>query len=183
MNPDKTISATSRGIIIHYEETNKNQYLPYTNAVTDIQIHGHSYKGISYQEPDIRKERYAKEFNNLQENLYRKTLYGIAKYSEKEVQALKPFEIALIKKKQQTVWIELNKWKNEIMYNSAMNWFTKHTRQDSPLMKFLGIGQIDRSTLLRPNRKSFMELGIDKVAIAEKLVSLGFLPGNFFELS
>ena len=182
MNSEKTISANSNGIVILYDETNRSYYKPY-EAIREMQLNGTSHNGIRYQEPDTFKRTLSMEFTNAQYRMYEKALYGLTKYSRSEIDALKPFEVQLIERQQKSLWTELNKWKNEVMYATLNRWFIKHTQKNTPLYKAIVDEHVDKKVINMPNRKTFSELGIDKNRIADKLITLGFLPKNFFELS
>jgi len=182
MNSEKTVSANSRGIVILYDENNRSYYKPF-EAIREQQLNGTSLNGTRYQEPDKFKKALSMEFTNAQYKLYEKALYGLPKYSKSEIAALKPFEVQLIDQKQKSLWTELNKWKNEVMYTALNRWFIKNTTKDSKLYKVMVDEKIDKNIIHMPNRKSFSELGIDKARIANKLITLGFLPKNFFDIA
>jgi hypothetical protein len=182
MNSEKTISATSNGIVIQYDANNRSYYKPY-EAIREIQLHGTSFNGMQYQEPDKFKKAISMEFSNAQYRLYEKALYGLTKYTRAEIDALKPFEVQLIERRQKTLWTELNKWKNEVMYASLNSWFKRNTKKDSKLYKVIVDDKLDKNVIHMPNRKTFTELGIDKSRVAEKLITMGFLPKSFFDVA
>jgi hypothetical protein len=178
MHSEKTVSANSQGIVIYYGENNKHHYMNY-DFMNDLQIHGTQFKGKSYQESELQKERFSDEFTILQNKTYKRVLYGLSEYTEKEISTMKEFEKNLIGKKQKSLWIELNKWKNEVM-NNSVNRLIQSVFFNSELVKDMATYPIDQSSLHKPNRMSFHQLGLDKLTIAHKLVQLGFLPADFF---
>jgi hypothetical protein len=170
-NPNKTITANSKGIIISFRDDNKPKYIPYKNKEVDnLQHLGRSL----YQTFDLPA------FNKIQQKLYAEALYGINAYDQSEIMTLTHKDILRITALHRRVQFFLNRWKQEIM----------DCKVDALLSKLFPHSKVvkDMSTVKGYNRAftarySFKELGLTQEAVANKLVEMGFLPQNFFQLT
>ena len=177
MNTEKTISANSHGITIYHTNSGKHNTVAYGNTdygFETVQRQGNRFKGISFQ--DSRKLHYDL-FNESQFILYKRTLYGLAEYSEKEKAKLNAFQISRIKTKQKTIWSDMNRFKNEVMNEQADQFLSLffHSKLASQMMR-------EKPEPDMPNRMSFNQLGINRKMVADRLISLGYLPKNFYQI-
>lgn len=170
-NPNKTITANSKGIVISFRDENKPKFIPYKiKEVDDVQ---HLGRGI-YQTFEIPA------FNKIQQRLYAEALYGINAYDQSEIMTLTHKDILRITALHRRVQFFLNRWKQEIM----------DCKVDMILSKLFPRSKVvkDLTTIKGYNRAytarySFKELGLTQEAVAAKLVEMGFLPENFFQLA
>jgi hypothetical protein len=181
MNSGKTISANSQGIIVYHGENNKHHFVNY-KFMNDQQLHGSSFKGRSYQDNDIQQEKLSRNFNQTQTSLYKKSLYGLGEYSEKELRSMSEFEKLLIERKQKALWAEINIWKNQQLEYGVNHLLTTVFHKSSLIKELFGVAP-EKGSLNKPNRMSFHELGLDRSTVAKKMISLGYLTQEFFELA
>lgn len=170
-NPNKTISANSKGIIISFRDVNKHKYIPYqSKTVESIQQYGK----VKYQQLE------QPVFNRTQQKLYSEVLYGLDSLKPAELQELthkRKFEIMHACKR---VKHYLNKLKQEIVdkeVNDILSVLFPHSAIAKHMCSVTGYNRNYISKL------SFKELGLTQQKIAEKLVEAGFLPANFFQLA
>lgn len=170
-NSNKTVSASSKGIIISFRDANKHRFIPYEpSMLDDIQTNGHS----KYQQLE------APAFNKIQQTLYAETVYGLSFFPPETVLQMsksKKMKILARYAKAQRI---LNRWKQEIV----------HSKVDSLLMAFFPNSPITKALvetkgydrdLKEPH--SFKELGLTQADIADKLMEVNLLPVNFYQLS
>lgn len=171
INPNKTVCANSKGIIVSFRDANKHRFLPYENQyVQQIQLKG------SVKHPQLEKP----VFNKTQQKLYAEMVYGLGHYSAEDLKEMSPskkFKILARYAKAQRV---LNRWKQEIVHETVDS-FLISLFPNSPITKALvqtkGYDRELRET------HSFKELGMDQQRIAGKLIEAGLLPTNFFQLA
>ena len=170
-NPNKTITANSKGIIISYRDSSKPRYMPYkSKTVENIQLYG-KVKYQVLEQPVL---------NGTQQKLYGELIYGLKLY--------KPEELSLISKKDKLkiaylhrkVQHFLNKWKQEIIDKEINDILLKFFSKSSIIQHMCSVKGYDRSYT---DRHTFKELGLTPDKIAAKLVEAGFLPKNFFQLA
>jgi hypothetical protein len=178
---NRTVSTNREGIIV-LNENQSAHFVSWMRPVEEIQLYGKSFKGRSYQEPDASIVKMATEFNKFQFGLYNKALYGVAYHSKETRARLTSQQVEKIEQRKKEVWKALNRWKNEIMYGSASRWFQRNTKSGSSLRQFLEDFALEPEYRNRQNNMTFEQLGLTRMHIAMKLVELGFLPRNFFEL-
>jgi len=170
-NPNKTITASSKGILISYGDNTKPRYVAYkSKEVTDIQHFGR----VKYQ--SIEKPI----FNRTQKKLYSEILYGIKSYEPVELMALSQKDVLRINSLHRRAQFFLNRWKQEIQDNAA-NIFLSALFPNSSIAK--AICSTKGYNRAHTDRHSFKQLGLTQKAIASKLVEVGFLPKNFFQLA
>jgi len=167
-NPNKAISANSRGITISYTDTCKHFNLPYEkeSILNSIQLHGNKYKGKFYQ-------------NKAQQQAYRVALYGLSVFTPEEVKEIPFLKKAKITNNQQKVQQFLDKWKQEICHQklgSFLTTFFSHSKLASELANY------DYYDSNNKNKLDFKELGITKDMIVKKLILAKLLPNNYYEL-
>lgn len=169
-NPNKTVTASSKGIIISFRDCNKHKYLPYqSNIVENIQQNGK----VRYQELELPV------FNSRQKQLFQEKLYGLNIYKPEEVLKFskkRRTKILIIYKRVQHF---LNRWKQEIV-NEQVDKFLNALFPKSPIVKQMcSVKGYDRGFR---SKQTFKELGITENKVAIKLIEGGFLPTNFFQL-
>jgi len=169
-NPNKTITANSKGILISYGDNTRLRYVAYkSKEVADIQHFGKT----KYQQLDKPL------FNRTQKKLYSELLYGIKAYEPMEVMSLSQKDVLRINSIHKKTQFFLNRWKQEIQ-DSKVNAFFSALFPKSYVTKIIcSTKGYDRSYT---DRHSFKELGLNQETIASKLVEVGFLPKNFFQL-
>lgn len=170
-HPNKTISANSKGIVISYGDETKLRYIAYkSKELTDIQHFGK----VKYQQFD------KPVLNRTQQRLYAEVLYGIKAYEQTELMALTRKDVMRITSVHRRVQLFLNRWKQEIM-DSRVNGLLSKLFPNSRVAKTLcSVKGYNRAYTAK---YTFKDLGLSQEAIASKLVEMGFLPKNFFELA
>lgn len=169
-NPNKTITANSKGIIISFRDDNKPRYVAYkSKEVADIQHFGKA----KYQEFD------KPVLNRTQQKLYSEVLYGIKAYEATELMALSRKDVMRIASVHRRVQLFLNRWKQEIM-DSRVNGLLSKLFPNSPVAK--AVCSVKGYNRAYTAKYTFKDLGLSQEAVASKLVEMGFLPKNFFEL-
>lgn len=171
INPHKTISANSGGIIISFRDVNKHQWLPFdSQAVKSVQING----TVKYQKLETPV------FNKYQDKLYAEAMHGLKAYSEKELSKMPvrlKDKIQMVASKAQYV---LNNWKQEIVNQRVDNLLLTLFPHSKTVKQIAAVKGTDPSYY---NQQTFKQLGISKKSIAEKLVQTRVLPENFFNLA
>jgi hypothetical protein len=170
-HPNKTISANSKGIVISYGDESKPRYIAYkSKEVADIQHFGKA-KYQQFDKPVL---------NRTQQKLYAELLYGVKAYEQTEVMALTQKDVLRITSVHRRVQLFLNRWKQEIMDSRVNNLLSK-LFPNSPVAKT--ICSIKGYNRAYTAKYTFKDLGLTQEAVASKLVEMGFLPKNFFELA
>ena len=170
-NPEKTVSATSKGIIISFRDVNKHRYIPYeSKTVSEIQLYGK----IKYQEVE------SPAFNKIQQLIYSEAVYGLTIYNEKQRASMAPAKKKAVTIIYNRVQRFLNSWKQELV-NVQVDKFMMALFPHSPIVKQLAAVKGYDESLKCPN--SFKELGITKEMIAKKLYQARLLPENFYQLA
>lgn len=170
-NPNKTVTANSKGIVISYGDESKLRYVPYkSKQVTDIQMFGK----VKYQTLD------KPVLNRTQRKLYSEVLYGIKAYEQTEIMALTQKDVLRITSVHRRVQHFLNRWKQEIM-DSKVNHLLSKLFPNSPAAKT--VCSIKGYNRAYTAKYTFKDLGLTQEAVASKLIEMGFLPKNFFELA
>jgi hypothetical protein len=172
-NPNKTVSANSKGILISFGDVNKHKFVKYeSSAVKQIQLYG----TVKYQKIEHPG------FNPIQEKLYYEAVYGLNFYSTEEIKEMsveKKRNVIVLYTRVQKV---LNKWKQEIICKQVDNFFLA-LFPNSPFTKFL----VENTDYYDKNLEcplSLKDLGVtNERVIAEKLVQSKLLPFNFFKLT
>lgn len=171
INPNKTITANSKGIIISFRDDNKPRYIAYkSKELTDIQHFGK----VKYQEFD------KPVLNRTQQKLYAEVLYGIKAYEPIELMSLSHKDVMRITSVHRRVHHFLNRWKQEIMDAKVNSFLSKLFPNSSAAKAMCSIKGYNRAYTAK---YSFKDLGLTQESVASKLVEMGFLPTNFFELA
>lgn len=170
-NPNKTITANSKGIVISFRDDSKPRYIAYkSKEVADIQQFGKA-KYQQFDKPVL---------NRTQQKLYAEVLYGIKAYEQTELMALTRKDVMRITSVHRRVQLFLNRWKQEIM-DSRVNGLLSKLFPNSPVAKAMcSVKGYNRAYTAK---YTFKDLGLSQEAVAAKLVDMGFLPKNFFELA
>lgn len=171
-NPNKTISANSKGIVVSFGDVNKHKFIKYElTVVTQIQLYG----TVKYQKIE------QSGFNSTQEKLFAEAMYGLNFYTTAEI------KIMPVEKKRHVIVLYtrvqkmLNMWKQEIIGKQVDHFFAT-LFPNSPFTKFLLENEFYDKNLECPI--SLRDLGIrSEKLIAEKLVESRLLPYNFFKLT
>ena len=78
-NPNKTISANSKGIVVSFGDVNKHKFIKYElTVVTQIQLYG----TVKYQKIE------QSGFNSTQEKLFAEAMYGLNFYTAAEIKVM-----------------------------------------------------------------------------------------------
>ena len=171
-NPNKTISANSKGIVVSFGDVNKHKFVKYESVlVQQIQLYG----TVKYQKIENPG------FNPMQEKLYAEAMYGLNFYTAAEIKVMpvekKRHVIVLYTRVQKM----LNMWKQEIIGKQVDHFFAT-LFPNSPFTKFLLENEFYDKSLECP--LSLRDLGVtSEKVIAEKLVESRLLPYNFFKLN
>lgn len=170
-NPHKTVSASSKGIIISFRDANKHRFMPYESSMLeDIQHHGHK----KYQQIE------SPAFNKIQQKLYAEAVYGLNFYSEETVQQMSKSKKLRVLAKYAKAQRILNRWKQEIVHEKVDSLLLA-LFPNSPITKAL----VDTKGYDRQSREShsFKELGLSQQDVADKLIEVNLLPQNFYQLA
>jgi hypothetical protein len=146
----------------------------YTGRFKDFQTMGSTLKGKRYSQ-------YEKDpYNEYQNFLYKRAIFGLKVYTKKELKKLHPQRKEKIKKVHSRAQHELNLWKQEKLIeltNSIFSMFN-NSRLSTQIIKAYS----------KPHHKfisrtSFKDLGIEKKDIIDRLVHKKVLPHNFDALT
>ena len=172
INPHKTVSAGTKGIIISFRDANKHRFMPYENVqhIEDIQHKGKTRYQVLEQPA----------FNKIQQELYAETVYGLSYFSPADVDKMSKSKKLRVLAKYAKAQRILNRWKQEIVY-SKVDSILLALFPNSPITKLL----VDTQGYDRQNREthSFKELGLTQEDVASKLMEVNLLPQNFFQLA
>ena len=171
-NPNKTVSANSKGIVVSFGDVNKHRFIKYESAVVkQIQLYG----TVKYQKIEHPG------FTAIQEKLYAEALYGLNFYTAQELKSMpaeKKRSVIVLYTRVQKL---LNRWKQEIICKQVDSLLTA-LFPNSPIIKFISENEYYDKDLECP--LSLRDLGItSEITIAEKLVQAKLLPYNFFKLT
>ena len=171
-NPNKTVSANSKGIVVSFGDVNKHRFIKYeSTAVKEIQLYG----TVKYQKIEHAG------FNPIQEQLYAEALYGLNFYSAQELKSMsaeKKRSVIVLYTRVQKL---LNRWKQEIICKQVDNLLIA-LFPNSPITKSITEKEYYDKDLECP--MSLRDLGITSESlIAERLVQAKLLPYNFFKLT
>lgn len=172
MNPNKTISANSKGITINFGDVNKHKFVYYNNnneVVKRIQLNG-TTKYQSIQQP---------EFNKIQERLYTQAVYGLKAIPNEVLMEMRVEAIRNIQSIHTRAKHVINNYKQE-QSNSMVDSFLSKLFPKSPIIKqMLNVKGTDPMIKVPISLK---DLKITKHMLAQKLVEFKVLPENFFNL-
>lgn len=146
----------------------------YQGKLEDFQQNGSSIDGERYMEYEVDP------FNQYQNFLYKRVLYGLNIYSKDEVEAMPDKKRAKILKNQRRAQKALNLYKQEIVNKITNNIFTKYF-PESPITKAL-TGEFNFTDTDFVNTLDFKSLGLTKKDLIDRLIQVKLLPSNFYEL-
>jgi len=169
-NPHKTVSASSKGVIISFRDVNKHKFIVYESKGLERTQTSHK----TTQELDTPV------FNKLQQTMYAEVVYGLSFYSTKDVDQMPKHKKQTILSRYAKAQRILNRWKQEIVFEKVDS-FLLAFFPNSPITKAL----VDTKGYDRQTREthSFKELGLSQTDVARKLIEVNLLPKNFFELA
>ena len=167
-NSDKTISANSKGITIYYGDNKKHMFTSYS-YVKKIQIEGTT----KYQKLE------SFDFNERQEKIYSKLVYGLEAYTNQELNKLSTSLKKRIIVNYTITRKLLNRWKQEIVNEQIDSLFSTKFPKSKVARQMVSQKGYDDSIECTI---SFKDLGISRKTIAIKLMEFGLLPKNFFNL-
>jgi hypothetical protein len=134
--------------------------------------------------PKINNRRYAEyeidPFNQYQNFLYKRALFGLKMYSPQELEAMQESKKSRITKLHKKTQVVLNVYKQEIV-NALTNNIFLRLFPTSPITKAL----VGEGTFTDPgfkNNLDFKSLGVSKQSIVDRLIREKILPQNFYEL-
>ena len=169
LNPNKTASANSRGIIISFRDANKHSFISYEpEPVSKFQSSLPRYQEI--EKP---------VFNKIQQKIYGQAVYGLHFYTEEQLSKLSQEKKNAITNTYNRVQNILNCWKQEIANKKVDNLFLR-LFPHSPITKvFVNTKGSDSSIRIH---HTFKDLGLSQEKVARKLIESRVLPENFFNL-
>jgi len=172
MNPNKTISANSKGITITFGDVNKHKFVYYNNndVVKKVQVHGkNAYQNI---------EEFG--FNKIQQQLYAQAVYGLKSIPNEVLMEMRVEAIRKIQARHAKAKEVINNYKQEVS-NKKVDDFLAKLFPKSPIIKqMLNVKGTDSDIKCSISLK---ELGISPKMLAERLVKFKVLPENFFKLA
>ena len=172
MNPNKTISANSKGINISFGDVNKHKFVYYDNsreAIKKIQLEGRS-KYQEFEKP---------EFNKCQQTIYSQIVYGLKSISNEVLMEMPSGKIREIELLHKRAKLAINRYKQEVA-NQEVNTFLIKLFPKSPIVKQMTA--VNGSDDYLTTTLTLRDLKITKTMLAKKLISLNILPENFFNL-
>jgi hypothetical protein len=143
--------------------------LEYTGKMESYQL----YRGNTYME--YEKDSY----NNYQNHLYKRALYGLSAFSQEELATMcskKKQRVSKVYMKGQNV---INLYKQKLT-NAYSNFVFKTLFPESPLTQFFM--ETEETDVEFKNTLTFKDLGITKDKIIGVFINEGILPKNFHEL-
>jgi hypothetical protein len=166
----KTLKLRNRGAVLIYGDSQRTfNHQSHNNLMKHVQLYGHT-RYQSFEKP---------LFNNVQQRLYAEAVYGLSLYNQEQLQHLpksKKHEILVIFKKTQEI---LNIFKQQVINQQVNPLFQKFFPKSKVANVMLSV-DIDATVKCKI---PFKELNITQQMIANKLVEMGILPINFYELT
>lgn len=153
---------------------NRKDKFEYKGKLEEFQQLGSLNKGKKYVEYEVDP------FNQYQNFLYKRALYGLKVYNDQEIKLMKKEKRARINKVQRKTQRVLNVYKQEVVNKLTNNIFQKFF-PNSPITKAL-MGEFNNTDSEFINTLDFKTLGISKEHIINRLMQEKILPKNFYEL-
>jgi hypothetical protein len=166
-NPNKTVSACAKGMVISFTDSNKHHFVKFDKQ-NKKPVHRKHYQ-----------ETEAPVFNNKQQKMYLEALYGLSVYPQEMVNRMPRNVVMKIITRCEIVQKVINRWKQEIV-NQRVDRLLLNLFPKSPIVKAMVDVKGYDDTI--KTRVSFKDLGVDEYKIARKLVDEKLLPQNFFNL-
>lgn len=151
----------------------RSNRINYEGKYSDLQTFGSSYQGKRYQS-------YEQDPYSLQQNfLYKRAMFGLTTYSQKEIKSMHVAKRARIEKVHKRTQKELNLWKQEKVIELTNKMFGMF--HHSPMAQEIidTCSEVDEQI---KNSFNFSDLGIKKKDIVNRLINVGILPRQFFTL-
>lgn len=176
--PITTIRCTKRGIRIFYEHNAQVDSVFYEEkGLSDIQLHGNTLNGVSYQQPTMTSV-----FNAQQNKLYKRVMYGIEAMTKAELIELSTHEIRFITREHRRAMKVINAWKNQVVSSYVDKLFSElfwHSDIAKEMVDFSKEEDYED----QENTLTLKELGLSKKQVASKLIEHGLLPLDFFQIA
>lgn len=156
------------------EKKERQSKYEYRGSLEEFQLYGSQINGNRYTEYEVDP------FNQYQNFLYKRALFGLKMYSPEEVAdmtAAKKSRILKLHRRSQRV---LNIYKQELVNKFTNNLFTK-LFPNSSITKAL-IGELNYTDPEFINKMDFKTLGVSKTDIVDRLIIEKILPKNFYDL-
>jgi hypothetical protein len=141
----------------------------------DYKLYGDKRRKYYAEEQVYENERY----NQVQNFLYKRALYGLNLYNKREIRELKPYEKHQIQKVTNRTNKLLNVWKQKLIIKRSNELFELFP--NSPLAQDL-IKNKRVDPKLR-NKFTFGDLSMRKEDVIDKLLEAGILPKNFYNIN
>lgn len=151
------------------------QKIVYTGRLPEYQKYGNNYQKKRYVEYE------QDEFNQYQNFLYKRAIFGLSVYSPEELEKMHWDKKKRIQKVHARAQNVLNIWKQQLTNAWAMEVLSKmfhHSQLVKDLVESFG-NQVDPNYI---SPLEFKSLGVSKKNIVEKLIAEKILPTNFYEL-
>lgn len=153
----KTVSATTRGIIISFRDVNKHKYVPYNAHVERKQLYNKPLGPVL--------------FNSVQDRLFTRTVYGLGAYTTQELKTMSPKTRSHVIRRYARTKAVITRLKDDF-YEQNLLGMLKQIFHHSPLMQSF-------CTKSEP----IISQVLNDQTIAQALVKEGLLPKNFFQLA
>jgi hypothetical protein len=172
MNPNKTISANSKGITINFGDVNKHKFVYYSNNDNVRKIQQYGTRKYQHLE--------ATEFNAIQQNLYNQVVYGLKSIPNEVIMEMKVEKIRRIQSLHNKAKVIINNYKQEVAF-SGVDRILAALFPKSPVVKqMLEVNEIDPMISVSV---SLRDLKITPKMLAQRLMQYDVLPQNFFNLA
>lgn len=155
----KTVTATTKGVAVNYENTQKSTFIPY---------------GDQPSASNYRQMRYHYQMNNIQYGMYQQLMLGPKAYGHQEFESMPENVKFAIRNKHMRATEVLNKMKYEKAYGYINKLFAV-IFPDIKLDYYKDGKYADMPTL--------RELGIKTVDIIDAWIDNKLLPLNFYDLN
>jgi len=152
----------------------EKQKYEYRGSLEDFQLYGSQINDKKYAEYEIDP------YNQYQNFLYKRALFGLRMYSPEEIQQMTDVRRSRIVKLHKKAQKVLNLYKQETVNTFTNNLFIK-LFPNSPITKAL-VGELNFTDSEYVNKMDFKVLGISKECIINRLIKEKILPKNFYEL-
>lgn len=152
----------------------EKQKYEYRGSLEDFQLYGSQINDKKYAEYEIDP------YNQYQNFLYKRALFGLRMYSPEEIQQMTDVRRSRIVKLHKKAQKVLNLYKQETVNTFTNNLFIK-LFPNSPITKAL-VGELNFTDSEHVNKMDFKVLGISKECIINRLIKEKILPKNFYEL-
>jgi len=155
----------------HSRSREKYQYV---GSLEDFQLYGSQINDKKYTEYEVDP------YNQYQNFLYKRALFGLKMYSPEEIAQMTAERKSRIVKLHRRAQKILNVYKQEVVNQFTNNIFTKYF-PNSSITKAL-TGELNFTDPEYINKMDFKFLGISKESVINKLIREKILPKNFYEL-